>query len=265
MHEIARTDNELEQVASTLLSKQKMENDERPPALAGAKGIVAHFRMVTSRQEAPTREQDGVSRDMNLESQRSNAYPEHTHMAPDVEQPDQNTPTDHSETRFGFKARDFVVYPAHGAGQILAIEEQTVAGASLEFFVVYFAKKKMTLRVPTRKVENLRMRKLSDPATIEHVRRTLGQRPCKARGNWSRLAQEYESKINSGDIIAVAEVVRDLYRPALGSGQSFSERQLYVTALDRLSGEVAQVRQITEEEAALELESLVMAGAGITR
>src|SRR5579872_1414835 len=96
------------------------------------------------------------------------------------------------ETRFGFKATDLIVYPAHGVGQIVAIEEQAVAGAQLEFFVVYFAKSKMTLRVPTRKAANVGMRRLSDPTAIQHVRRTLSQAPCKAQGNWSRLAQDYE-------------------------------------------------------------------------
>jgi CarD family transcriptional regulator len=143
----------------------------------------------------------------------------------------------------------------------LAIEEQTVAGASLEFFVVYFAKSKMTLRAPTRKAANVGMRKLSDPPVIQCVRRTLSQLPRRARGNWSRLAQGYESKINSGDIVAIAEVVRDLYRPALNSNQSYSERQLYLSALNRLSGEVALVDGITEEEVVREFESLVITGA----
>ena len=197
---------------------------------------------------------------MNLEGQRSSPdYSDQPRVAPDgfCDQAHGSQPQQRSKTRFGFKASDFVVYPAHGVGQILAIEEQTVAGSSLEFFVVYFAKSKMTLRAPTRKAANVGMRKLSDPPAIQHVQRTLGQAPYKARGNWSRLAQEYASKINSGDIIAIAEVVRDLYRPALNSSQSYSERQLYITALDRLAGEFALVQGITEEEAVRELESLV--------
>ena len=198
---------------------------------------------------------------MNLESQRSNPS-DQTHEAPDAS-PNRGEPQEQSKTRFGFRANDFVVYPAHGVGQILAIEEQTVAGASLEFFVVYFAKSKMTLRAPTRKAANVGMRKLSHHTAIEQVRRTLSQAPHKTRGNWPRLAQEYESKINSGNIIAVAEVVRDLYRPAVG--QSYSERQLYTAALDRLAGELALVEHITEDEAVLELESLVIAGAGRAR
>jgi CarD family transcriptional regulator len=201
---------------------------------------------------------------MTLGSQRprsDNSDQIHPAPAGSSEETDRSRPPAHNKTRFGFKANDFVVYPAHGVGQIVAIEEQTVAGASLEFFVVYFAKTKMTLRVPTPKAANLGMRKLSDPTALKHVRRTLSQAPYKARGNWSRLAQEYEGKINSGEIIAIAEVVRDLYRPAVGYGQSYSERQLYIAALDRLSGEVALVEHITEGEAGLELESLVIAGA----
>jgi CarD family transcriptional regulator len=105
------------------------------------------------------------------------------------------------------------------------------------------------------------MRKLSDRAAIQGVRRTLSQAPHKARGNWSRLAQEYEGKINSGGIIATAEVIRDLYRTGVNSGQSYSERQLYTSALDRLSAEVALVNGITEEEAIKEFESLLMVEA----
>lgn len=123
-----------------------------------------------------------------------------------------------------FNTNEFVVYPAHGAGQILSIEKQTVAGASLEFFVIYFTKSKLTVRVPIRKAANVGMRKLSDRASVQEAKRVLSGTPRKARGNWSRLAQEYESKINSGDIVAVAEVARDLFRQG-ESEQSFSERQ----------------------------------------
>jgi CarD family transcriptional regulator len=200
---------------------------------------------------------------MNLGSQRvrlDNSDQTDAASAGCSEQPDQSLPPEYSKTRLGFKANDFVVYPAHGVGQILVIEEQTVAGASLEFFVVYFAKNKMTLSVPTRKVASLGMRKLSDPTVVEHVRRTLSQAPYKARGNWSRLAQEYGSKIKSGDMIAIAEVTRDLYRPATNQGQSYSEQQLYAVALDRLAGEVAVVQQITEKEVIAELETILLAG-----
>ena len=110
----------------------------------------------------------------------------HAALAGCSEQTNGSQPPAHSKTRFGFKANDFVVYPAHGVGQIVTIEEQTVAGACLEFVVVNFAKDKMTLRVPTGKMANAGMRKLSDPAAIVQVRRTLSRAPYKARGNWSR-------------------------------------------------------------------------------
>jgi CarD family transcriptional regulator len=157
--------------------------------------------------------------------------------------------------RQGFKTNEFVVYPAHGVGQILAIEEQEIAGAKLELFVINFTKDKMTLRVPTAKVANVGMRKLSDPALVKRALETLKGRARIKRTMWSRRAQEYEAKINSGDIVAIAEVVRDLYRSESQPEQSYSERQLYEAALDRLSREIAVVQHITETEAIKEIES----------
>jgi CarD family transcriptional regulator len=157
--------------------------------------------------------------------------------------------------RQGFKTNEFVVYPAHGVGQILAIEEQEIAGAKLELFVINFMKDKMTLRVPTAKVANVGMRKLSDPALVKRALETLKGRARVKRTMWSRRAQEYEAKINSGDIVAIAEVVRDLYRSESQPEQSYSERQLYEAALDRLSREIAVVQHVTETEAVKEIES----------
>jgi CarD family transcriptional regulator, regulator of rRNA transcription len=157
--------------------------------------------------------------------------------------------------RQGFKANEFVVYPAHGVGQILAIEEQEIAGSKLELFVINFMKDKMTLRVPTAKVANVGMRKLSDPALVKKALETLKGRARVKRTMWSRRAQEYEAKINSGDIVAIAEVVRDLYRSESQPEQSYSERQLYEAALDRLSREIAVVQHSTETEAVKEIES----------
>src|SRR6201991_5250881 len=157
--------------------------------------------------------------------------------------------------RQGFKANEFVVYPAHGVGQILAIEEQEIAGAKLELFVINFMKDKMTLRVPTAKVANVGMRKLSEPALVKKALETLKGRARVKRTMWSRRAQEYEAKINSGDIVAIAEVVRDLYRSESQPEQSYSERQLYEAALDRLSREIAVVQHVTETEAVKEIES----------
>jgi CarD family transcriptional regulator len=156
--------------------------------------------------------------------------------------------------RQGFKTNEFVVYPAHGVGQILAIEEQEIAGAKLELFVINFIKDKMTLRVPTAKVMNVGMRKLSDPTLVKKALETLKGRARVKRTMWSRRAQEYEAKINSGDIVAIAEVVRDLYRSESQPEQSYSERQLYEAALDRLSREIAVVQHVTETEAVKEIE-----------
>jgi CarD family transcriptional regulator len=157
--------------------------------------------------------------------------------------------------RQGFKTNEFVVYPAHGVGQILAIEEQEIAGARLELFVINFMKDKMTLRVPTAKVANVGMRKLSEPVLVKRALETLKGRARVKRTMWSRRAQEYEAKINSGDIVAIAEVVRDLYRSESQPEQSYSERQLYEAALDRLSREIAVVQHSTETEAVKEIES----------
>jgi len=171
-------------------------------------------------------------------------------VAPRVEEPKKVL-----TQRQGFKTHEFVVYPAHGVGQILAIEEQEIAGAKLELFVINFMKDKMTLRVPTAKVANVGMRKLSEPALVKRALETLKGRARVKRTMWSRRAQEYEAKINSGDIVAIAEVVRDLYRSESQPEQSYSERQLYEAALDRLSREIAVVQRVTETEAVKEIES----------
>ncbi|HKM87519.1 MAG TPA: CarD family transcriptional regulator, partial [Xanthobacteraceae bacterium] len=113
--------------------------------------------------------------------------------------------------RQGFKTSEFIVYPAHGVGQITAIEEQEVAGARLELFVINFVKDKMTLRVPTSKIASVGMRKLAETPMVKRALETLKGRARIKRTMWSRRAQEYEAKINSGDIVAIAEVVRDLF------------------------------------------------------
>src|SRR6267143_1555672 len=171
-------------------------------------------------------------------------------VAPRVEEPKKVL-----TQRQGFKTNEFVVYPAHGVGQILAIEEQEIAGAKLELFVINFMKDKMTLRVPTAKVANVGMRKLAEPPLVKRALETLKGRARIKRTMWSRRAQEYEAKINSGDIVAIAEVVRDLYRSESQPEQSYSERQLYEAALDRLSREIAVVQHGTETEAVKEIES----------
>jgi CarD family transcriptional regulator len=162
--------------------------------------------------------------------------------------------------RQGFKTNEFIVYPAHGVGQIMAIEEQEVAGAKLELFVINFVKDKMTLRVPTAKIASVGMRKLAEPPLVKRALETLKGRARIKRTMWSRRAQEYEAKINSGDIVAIAEVVRDLYRSETQPEQSYSERQLYEAALDRLSREISAVQKITETEAIKEIEAALAKG-----
>ena len=162
--------------------------------------------------------------------------------------------------RQGFKTNEFIVYPAHGVGQILAIEEQEIAGAKLELFVINFIKDKMTLRVPTAKIASVGMRKLAEPAIVKRALETLKGRARVKRTMWSRRAQEYEAKINSGDIVAISEVVRDLFRSESQPEQSYSERQLYEAALDRLSREISAVQHITETEAVKEIEAALAKG-----
>jgi CarD family transcriptional regulator len=159
-----------------------------------------------------------------------------------------------STTRLGFKTGEFVVYPAHGVGQIIAIEEQEVAGFKLELFVVSFSKDKMTLRVPTAKAATVGMRKLADEAVVAKALETLTGRARVKRTMWSRRAQEYEAKINSGDIVAISEVVRDLHRSEAQPEQSYSERQLYEAALDRMVREIAAVDDVTDTEALKKIE-----------
>ncbi len=151
--------------------------------------------------------------------------------------------------RVGFKTGEAIVYPAHGVGRITAIEEQVVAGFKLELFVISFEKDKMVLRVPTAKAASVGMRKLASQELVDKSLEVLTGRARVKRTMWSRRAQEYEAKINSGDLISVAEVVRDLYRSDTQPEQSYSERQLYEAALDRIVREISAVSKLTETEA----------------
>ena len=151
--------------------------------------------------------------------------------------------------RHGFKTNEFIVYPAHGVGRIIGIEEQEIAGMSLELFVINFEKEKLTLRVPTGKLESVGMRKLAEDTLVKKAMETLKGRARVKRTMWSRRAQEYVAKINSGDLISIAEVVRDLYRSEAQPEQSYSERQLYEDALDRMAREIAAVEKLDERGA----------------
>ncbi len=156
-----------------------------------------------------------------------------------------------------FKTNEYVVYPAHGVGKIVDIEEQEIAGASLELYVIDFDKEKMRLRVPLGKADSVGMRKLSNKPLVEQALKVLKGRARIKRTMWSRRAQEYEGKINSGDLILVAEVVRDLYRSERQPEQSYSERQLYEAALDRMAREIAAVNKLDEKAAISEIEHVL--------
>jgi CarD family transcriptional regulator len=159
-----------------------------------------------------------------------------------------------------FKPHEYVVYPAHGVGQIVAIEEQEVAGFKLELFVVRFVRDKMILKVPTTKAASVGMRRLADAPAVKAALDTLTGRARVKRTMWSRRAQEYEAKINSGDLKAIAEVVRDLYRSDTQPEQSYSERQLYETALDRMAREILVVQKLTETESLKVIETQLQKG-----
>ncbi len=160
-----------------------------------------------------------------------------------------------------FRPDDYVVYPAHGVGQIVSIENQEIAGIELELFVISFEKDKMTLRVPVHKANDVGMRSLSSPDVVSKAMTTLKGKARVKRAMWSRRAQEYEQKINSGDLIAIAEVVRDLHRTDDQREQSYSERQLYEAALERLTREVAAVAGTGEHDAQRQVDDVLMSRA----
>ncbi len=168
-------------------------------------------------------------------------------------------------SKIGYKVGEHVVYPTHGVGQISAIEEQMIAGLKLELFVVFFAKDRMTLRVPVGKIASVGMRKISDTAHVAKSLETLKGRPRIKRTMWSRRAQEYEAKINSGDLISVAEVVRDLFRAENQPEQSYSERQLFEAALDRMVREIAVVNKVSDNDAQLLIENTLKKAPRRTR
>jgi CarD family transcriptional regulator len=167
-----------------------------------------------------------------------------------------------SKSGLEFSVGDHVVYPAHGVGQVQGIETQEVAGLSLEVYVITFEHEKMTLRVPTGKARSSGLRSLAEGNVVNQALTTLKGRARVKRTMWSRRAQEYEAKINSGDLISIAEVVRDLHRTESQPEQSYSERQLYESALDRMAREVAAIERI-DRDAAINLlnKSLVKAAA----
>jgi CarD family transcriptional regulator len=158
-----------------------------------------------------------------------------------------------------FSTGDYVVYPTHGVGKVIDIETQEIAGHKLKMFVISFDQERMTLRVPTQKSETSGLRKLSSRKIMDSALETLKGRARAKRTMWSRRAQEYEAKINSGNPVLIAEVVRDLHRNTGQPDQSFSERQIYESARDRLALELGAVEDLDLAAATVRLEELLTA------
>jgi len=160
-----------------------------------------------------------------------------------------------------FKPGDMVVYPGHGVGQVTGVETRDFSGYDTQLYVVSFEKERMTLRIPVNKVTTSGMRRVSTREQMGKAVTALRGQARVKRTMWSRRAQEYEAKLNSGDPISVAEVVRDLHRAADQPEQSYSERQLYEAALDRLAREYAAVEKINQDDAAKRLEEVLQKAA----
>jgi CarD family transcriptional regulator len=162
-----------------------------------------------------------------------------------------------------FDVGDYVVYPKHGVGRVIELQQSEIAGMALELYVLRFEKERMTLRVPTNKAESVGMRKLSSDKQMGEALQTLKGKPRVKRTMWSRRAQEYEAKINSGDLVSIAEVVRDLFRAEDQPEQSYSERQIFEAAISRLARELAAMEQVDEPTAAAKLTDILKASAAI--
>lgn len=162
-----------------------------------------------------------------------------------------------------FIAGDYVVYPKHGVGRVVELQKSEIAGMALELYVLRFEKERMTLRVPTNKAESVGMRKLSSDKTMREALATLKGKPKVKRTMWSRRAQEYEAKINSGDLVSISEVVRDLFRADDQPEQSYSERQIFEAAASRLARELAAMEQLDEPKALEKLLEILRASAAI--
>ena len=160
-----------------------------------------------------------------------------------------------------FVVGDYVVYPKHGVGRVIELQQQEIAGTSLELYVLRFEKERMTLRVPTNKAEAVGMRKLSSDKTLREALDTLKGKPKVKRTMWSRRAQEYEAKINSGDLVSIAEVVRDLFRADDQPEQSYSERQIFEAAASRLARELAAMEEIDEPAALVKIVDILKEAA----
>jgi len=166
-----------------------------------------------------------------------------------------------SPAKLEFEAGDYVVYPVHGVGKVERVETIAIAGFSVTTYVITFDKERMTLKVPVSKAKASGLRKLSTKDRVKSALETLTGKAQIRRVMWSRRAQEYEAKINSGDLVQIAEVVRDLHRATDQPEQSYSERQIYQAAIERLAREVAAIEKIDEVKATAKLESVLAKAA----
>ena len=162
-----------------------------------------------------------------------------------------------------FDVGDYVVYPKHGVGRVIELQREEIAGMQLELYVLRFEKERMTLRVPMNKIESIGMRKLSSDKTLKEAMETLKGKPKVKRTMWSRRAQEYEAKINSGDLTSIAEVTRDLFRADDQPEQSYSERQIFEAAASRLARELAAMEQLDEPGALKKILEILNKAAAI--
>ena len=162
-----------------------------------------------------------------------------------------------------FDVGDFVVYPKHGVGRVVELQSTEIAGTRLDLYVLRFEKERMTLRVPVGKADSVGMRKLSSDKTMKDALETLKGKPKVKRTMWSRRAQEYEAKINSGDLTSIAEVTRDLFRADDQPEQSYSERQIFEAASSRLARELAAMEQVDEPTALKQILEILNAAAAI--
>lgn len=160
-----------------------------------------------------------------------------------------------------FKQGDAVVYPAHGVGEIEGIESYKIGDIDVSLYSISFQKDRMRLKIPVQKAEESGLRALCSTSRMDDALQTLQGKAKAKRAMWSRRAQEYETKINSGDPVSIAEVLRDLRRPKDDSEQSYSERQIYQSALERLAREVAAIEKTSEIDAASKLETVLSKAA----
>jgi CarD family transcriptional regulator len=162
-----------------------------------------------------------------------------------------------------FDVGDFVVYPKHGVGRVVELQNTEIAGTQLDLYVLRFEKERMTLRVPVGKADSVGMRKLSSDKTMKDALETLKGKPKVKRTMWSRRALEYEAKINSGDLTSIAEVTRDLFRADDQPEQSYSERQIFEAASSRLARELAAMEEVDEPTALKEILEILNKAAAI--